>query len=470
MADELTSDSAVLQDKLGHADHITPVPVSESPTPPEGPSPSSVSEGSTAGVGETLIGWDGPDDPANPKNWPLKRRWAATLIVSAFTFISPVASSMVAPAADQIAKEFDITSSVLLSITFSIFVLGYGVGGSAPLAIGGAVLSDMFLPQERGKAVALYSLAPLLGPAYAPLLLARKADAIFKSMDPEKGVTTRPRTIYETEERSWQEIISTAVFRPFVMFWEEPILQLFGIYFAFVYGMVYLVIFTIPTIYMVKYGESIGIAGLHYISFGIGLSVAAQVNSRMLDKLYKLLSARNGGVGKPEFRLPTMFPGTLMLPIGLLLFGWAAEGHLPWVVLDIVGFSLPIQHGFPDLLTKGLIFIGAATVLAFQGITTYLVDAFGLYSASGAVALAGAACLRSLAGFGCPLFAQNMFDALGYGKGNSVLAGAAVLFGFPATWLFWTYGERIRNSSKRANRGNPAASAAPLNLKTIEKP
>lgn len=71
MADELTSDSAVLQDKLGHADHITPVPVSESPTPPEGPSPSSVSEGSTAGVGETLIGWDGPDDPANPKKWGL---------------------------------------------------------------------------------------------------------------------------------------------------------------------------------------------------------------------------------------------------------------------------------------------------------------------------------------------------------------------------------------------------------------
>ena len=78
------------------------------------------------------------------------------------------------------------------------------------------------------------------------------------------------------------------------------------------------VIFTIPTIYMVQYGESIGIAGLHYISFGIGLSVAAQVNSRMLDKLYKILSARNGGVGKPEFRLRMYIHAS-----------WDADAHRP---------------------------------------------------------------------------------------------------------------------------------------------
>lgn len=32
-----------------------------------------------------------------------------------------------------------------------------------------------------------------------------------------------------------------------------------------------------------------------------------------------------------------MFVGTLFLPIGLLLFGWGATSHLPWIVLDIVG-------------------------------------------------------------------------------------------------------------------------------------
>lgn len=40
-----------------------------------------------------------------------------------------------------------------------------GLGGSAPLTIGGGVIGDMFQAHERGSAVAVYSLAPLLGPA-----------------------------------------------------------------------------------------------------------------------------------------------------------------------------------------------------------------------------------------------------------------------------------------------------------------
>jgi hypothetical protein len=27
-----------------------------------------------------LVAWDGPDDPENPKNWTMKRKWAATVI------------------------------------------------------------------------------------------------------------------------------------------------------------------------------------------------------------------------------------------------------------------------------------------------------------------------------------------------------------------------------------------------------
>lgn len=39
-----------------------------------------------------------------------------------------------------------------------------GLGGSAPLAIGGGSLSDLFTPDNRGQAMAVYSLCPLLGP------------------------------------------------------------------------------------------------------------------------------------------------------------------------------------------------------------------------------------------------------------------------------------------------------------------
>lgn len=72
--------------------------------------------------------WDGPDDPENPKNWSSSRKWQATIVVSSFSLISTVSSSMVAPALLAIASEFGITSAVESYLVVSIFVLAYGVG------------------------------------------------------------------------------------------------------------------------------------------------------------------------------------------------------------------------------------------------------------------------------------------------------------------------------------------------------
>jgi hypothetical protein len=47
-------------------------------------------------------------------------------------------------------------------------------------------------------------------------------------------------------------------------------------------------------------------------------------------------------------------------------------------------------------------------------------------------ALAAVAFLRSLAGFGFPLFAPAMYNALDYGKGVTILAIAAIVVGWPA--------------------------------------
>ena len=44
-----------------------------------------------------------------------------------------------------------------------------GLGGSAPLAIGGGVIGDLFDADHRGQAIAIYSLAPLLGPVVGPV-------------------------------------------------------------------------------------------------------------------------------------------------------------------------------------------------------------------------------------------------------------------------------------------------------------
>jgi hypothetical protein len=267
-----------------------------------------------------------------------------------------------------------------------------------------------------------------LDESYAPLLLERKADEIRKTMDAEKAQHQHVRTVFQSDDRHWKRIMSKALVRPFAIFFREPIMQLLGVYMAFIYGLIYLFLTTMPSIFGRVYHEKPGIAGLHYLAIGVGLSGASQVNARMLDKVYVYFQKKNGGAGRPEFRLPSMVPGTIFLPLGLLMTGWTVEKHVFWFVPDI-----------------GITLVAAGIVLNFQSIQSYVVDTFTLHAAS---ALAAVLCLRSFAGFGFPLFAPAMYKALGYGKGDTILAAFAIVVGCPAPWLFWHYGERIRKSSR----------------------
>lgn len=81
----------------------------------------------------------GPKDPLNPKNWTLKKKWVTTIVVSSYAFISPVSSAIIAPALGQVAEDLHITSDLELKMTLSIFILAYAVG---PLLLG--PLSEVF--------------------------------------------------------------------------------------------------------------------------------------------------------------------------------------------------------------------------------------------------------------------------------------------------------------------------------------
>lgn len=74
-----------------------------------------------------IVGWDGPDDPENPLNFPRPRKWALLSLVAAITFVSPLASSMFAPAVGFLAQDFGVREELLLSFTVSVYLLGYVV-------------------------------------------------------------------------------------------------------------------------------------------------------------------------------------------------------------------------------------------------------------------------------------------------------------------------------------------------------
>ncbi|KAG0652879.1 Efflux pump vrtL [Hyphodiscus hymeniophilus] len=459
-----------------------------------------------------LVSWTGPEDPENPKNWTLRRKWAATLVVSSFTFISPVSSSMVAPALTAIDREFGITNEVLSSLVLSIFVLAYavgplflgplsemygrvivlqtsnllylffnlgcglaqtktqliifrflaGLGGSAPLAIGGGVLSDLFTAEHRGRAISIYSLAPLLGPAigpiaggfiaetttwrwvfyattiadaliqvsglfflqetYPPVLLQRKKQKLIKETGNEAL-----HTEWDDPNRTVVAALRVSLSRPFKLLGTQVIVQVLAIYMAYLYGLMYLVLSTFPALWEREYSESVGIGGLNYISLGVGFFLGTQLCAPFQDKIYRALKKRNNGVGKPEFRVPLMIPGAIVVPIGLFWYGWSAQAHTHWILPNI-----------------GAAIFAAGVITGFQCIQTYIVDSYTRYAAS---AIGGATVLRSLAGFGFPLFAPYLYNALHYGWGNSLLAFVAIGLGWPAPILLWIYGEKLRKRS-----------------------
>ena len=47
-----------------------------------------------------------------------------------YTFVSPLASSMMAPGLPEIAQKYNITSSTTVAMTQSIFLLAYALGVS----------------------------------------------------------------------------------------------------------------------------------------------------------------------------------------------------------------------------------------------------------------------------------------------------------------------------------------------------
>jgi hypothetical protein len=75
-----------------------------------------------------IIDFDGPDDPANPMNWRFAKKWGMVFLVSAITFLTPLASSMFAPSIPEIMREFKSTNDMLRGFMLSVYVLGFAFG------------------------------------------------------------------------------------------------------------------------------------------------------------------------------------------------------------------------------------------------------------------------------------------------------------------------------------------------------
>ncbi|KAH8901374.1 MFS general substrate transporter [Thozetella sp. PMI_491] len=455
-----------------------------------------------------VIDWDGPADPENPMNWPLRKKIASISIVSVLAFLSPLGSTVTSSTGSEIMATFQsadetvegfVTSSYLLGYVFGplvlaplselygraiiynicnfgfliwsiacalsnnltaliIFRLFAGLAGSAPLTIGAGTIADIVPLEKRGLAMMGWIMGPVLGPTFGPLIAGYLTQArgwrwVFWVVSILAGVVflasllllpeSYAYTILERKTKRLRnetgnldlrstldtgkdpkELFRVSIVRSVKMLLLSPIVTLLSLYMATIYGYQYLMFTTFPRVFERQYGFTTSSVGLVYLGIGVGFLASLVLSAATSDKLVKYLTKRYGGVAKPEYRLPLLFVGALLAPIGLFLYGWAAEAKVHWIV-PVVGSA----------------FLGAASFSIIMPSLSYLVDAYTIYAAS---ATAAATVARALLGALLPLAGNAMYDTLGLGWGTSLLGFIAVAF-TPVPLIFWKYGERIRN-------------------------
>jgi hypothetical protein len=74
-----------------------------------------------------IVGWESQDDPENPQNFANGKKWALLALISAFTLVSPLASSMFSPAVVYMGEEFGESNEIILALSVSIYLIGYTV-------------------------------------------------------------------------------------------------------------------------------------------------------------------------------------------------------------------------------------------------------------------------------------------------------------------------------------------------------
>ncbi|KAG5660264.1 hypothetical protein KAF25_003786 [Fusarium avenaceum] len=401
----------------------------------------------------------------------------ATLGVSLFVLGFAIGPLLWAPLSEMFGRQYLFIGTYAALTAFNagcagaknaetLLVLRFFAGafGSSPLTNAGGTIADMFPASQRGLAMAIFAAAPFLGPVlgpiiggflgmsggwrwvmgflaafsgallivgtllvpetYSPVLLRRRAAKLSKIT----GHVYVSQIDYERGKVTLADSFKTALSRPWILLFKEPIVLLLSIYMAIVYGTLYMLFGAFPIVYQQQRGWNAGVGGLAFLGIMVGMLLAIAYTIPM-NKRYVKIEAENGGFAPPEARLPSCLIGSVCLPIGLFWFAWTNGPSTHWMV--------SIAAGVP---------FGFGMVLVFLSVMNYLIDSYTIFAAS---VLAANSVLRSLFGAAFPLFTTYMYKDLGIHWASSVPAFLALAC-VPFPFLFYKYGASIREKCKFA--------------------
>lgn len=338
-----------------------------------------------------------------------------------------------------------------------------GTFGASPLVNSGGTIADLFPPAQRGLALTVYAVAPFLGPVlgpvmggfisenigwrwvqgvctiligvvgilgfifipetYGPVLLQQRARQLSKA-------NARSQIYISVLEKSQgkkkpSEVFKRALFRPWILLFQEPIVMVASIYMAIIYGTVYMFMGAMPIVYSEDRGWSEGIGGLSFL--GIAVGIICGLIYAIWDNNTRYMRLVVSKSTAPESRLPPAITGAAALPIGMFAFAWTNYPSIHWSVAIIL--SAPFGFG---------------CVLVLLPIVNYLIDSYTIYAAS---VLAAAAIFRCVIGAVFPLFTTQMYDNLGIHWASSIPAFMTLLC-LPFPLVMYRYGLQVRMKCK----------------------
>ena len=126
------------------------------------------------------VGWDGPDDPANPLNWSASKKFVNGALVSALALITPLASSFFAPGVPQLMQDFQNSSDLLAAFVISVYVLGFAFGPliMAPMS---EVYGRLVVYNICNVGFVVFTIACAVAPSLDALIVFRFLSGIFGS-------------------------------------------------------------------------------------------------------------------------------------------------------------------------------------------------------------------------------------------------------------------------------------------------
>ncbi|KAF7730445.1 hypothetical protein EC973_002252 [Apophysomyces ossiformis] len=184
----------------------------------------------------------------------------------------------------------------------------------------------------------------------------------------------------------------------------------------------------VPILYTQYYGFSSWETGLSYLGAGLGNLFGSLVGGFLSDRLLLRSRRLRGGAAVVEDRITAnLWPcGCIIVPFGLLLFGWSIQsGKTVWA--PIIAFGIQC-FGVNQVMT---------------GTSAYLVDAM---PGRGASATAAANFVRMVLACALSLISNPLVESIGPGW-TSVLLASMALFSMLLLLCLKIWGERLRRWS-----------------------